>query len=40
MAIVGIDHGVSDSAAAVLRGVRDVIIPGAEGIDICGRRHS
>jgi molecular chaperone DnaK len=40
MAIIGIDLGTSNPAAAVLHGGRDVIIPGADGIDICGRRHS
>ncbi|AEJ01356.1 Heat shock protein 70 [Nitrosomonas sp. Is79A3] len=34
MAIIGIDLGTSNSAAAVLRGGRPVIIPSAEGISI------
>lgn len=37
MAIIGIDLGTSNSAAAVLRGGRPVIIPGAEGISIGGK---
>jgi molecular chaperone DnaK (HSP70) len=35
MAIIGIDLGRSNSAAAVLRGGRPVIIPSAEGISSC-----
>jgi len=37
MAIVGIDLGTSNSAAAVLRGGRPVIIPSAEGISLGGK---
>lgn len=37
MAIIGIDLGTSNSAAAVLRGGRPVIIPRAEGISIGGK---
>ncbi len=37
MAIVGIDLGTSNSAAAVLRGGRPVIIPSAEGISVGGK---
>lgn len=37
MAIIGIDLGTSNSAAAVLRGGRPVIIPGTEGISIGGK---
>ncbi len=37
MAIIGIDLGTSNSAAAVLRGGRPVIIPSAEGISIGGK---
>lgn len=37
MAIIGIDLGVSNSAAAVLRGGRAVIIPSAEGISLGGK---
>ncbi|NNG13663.1 MAG: Hsp70 family protein, partial [Gammaproteobacteria bacterium] len=36
MAIIGIDLGTSNSAAAVLRGGRPVIIPSAEGISLGG----
>jgi len=37
MATVGIDLGTSNSAAAVLRGGRPVIIPSAEGISLGGK---
>ncbi|HQT26684.1 MAG TPA: Hsp70 family protein [Burkholderiales bacterium] len=37
MAIIGIDLGTSNSAAAVLRGVRPVIIPSAEWISLGGK---
>lgn len=37
MAIVGIDLGTSNSAAAVLRGGRPIIIPSAEGVSIGGK---
>jgi molecular chaperone DnaK len=37
MAIIGIDLGTSNSAAAVLRGGRPIIIPSAEGISIGGK---
>ena len=37
MAVIGIDLGTSNSAAAVLRGGRPVIIPGAEGISLGGK---
>jgi molecular chaperone DnaK len=37
MAIIGIDLGTSNSAAAVLRGGRPVIIPSAEGISVGGK---
>lgn len=37
MAIIGIDLGTSDSAAAVLRGGRPVTIPSAEGISLGGK---
>ena len=37
MAIIGIDLGTSNSAAAVLRGGRPVIIPSAEGISLGGK---
>ena len=37
MAIIGVDLGTSNSAAAVLRGGRPVIIPSAEGISIGGK---
>jgi molecular chaperone DnaK len=37
MAIIGIDLGTSNSAAAVLRGGRPVIIPSAEGMSIGGK---
>jgi molecular chaperone DnaK len=41
MAIIGIDLGTSNSAAAVLRGGRPVIIPSAEGIlNLTGGRDS
>jgi molecular chaperone DnaK (HSP70) len=35
--IIGIDLGTSNSAAAVLRGGRPVLIPSAEGISIGGK---
>jgi len=37
MAIIGIDLGTSNSAAAVLRGGRPVIIPSSEGISMGGK---
>ena len=37
MAIIGVDLGTSNSAAAVLRGGRPVIIPSAEGISLGGK---
>ena len=37
MAIIGIDLGTSNSAAAVLRGGRPIIIPSAEGITLGGK---
>jgi molecular chaperone DnaK len=37
MNIIGIDLGTSNSAAAVLRGGRPVIIPSAEGISVGGK---
>lgn len=37
MAIIGIDLGTSNSAAAVLRGGRPVVIPSAEGVSIGGK---
>ncbi len=37
MAIIGIDLGTSNSAAAVLRGGRPMIIPGAEGVTLGGK---
>ncbi|HEX5392271.1 MAG TPA: molecular chaperone DnaK [Rhodocyclaceae bacterium] len=37
MAIIGIDLGTSNSAAAVMRGGRPVIIPSAEGISVGGK---
>jgi molecular chaperone DnaK len=37
MPIIGIDLGTSNSAAAVLRGGRPVIIPSAEGITLGGK---
>jgi molecular chaperone DnaK len=37
MAIIGIDLGTSNSAAAVLRGGRPVIIPSAEGVSLGGK---
>jgi molecular chaperone DnaK len=37
MAIIGIDLGTSNSAAAVRRGGRPVIIPSAEGISLGGK---
>lgn len=37
MAVIGIDLGTSNSAAAVLRGGRPVIIPSAEGISMGGK---
>jgi hypothetical protein len=40
VAIIGIDLGTSNSAAAVLRGGRPVIIPSAEGISLGGKAFS
>lgn len=37
MAIIGIDLGTSNSAAAVLRGGRPVIIPSSEGVSLARR---
>src|SRR5574340_492019 len=37
MAIIGIDLGTSNSASAVLRGGRPVIIPSAEGVSLGGK---
>jgi len=37
MAIIGVDLGTSNSAAAVLRGGRPVIIPSAEGVSLGGK---
>lgn len=37
MAIIGIDLGTSNSAAAVLRGGKPVIIPSTEGISLSGK---
>ena len=37
MPIIGIDLGTSNSAAAVLRGGRPVIIPSAEGVTLGGK---
>lgn len=37
MAIIGIDLGTSNSAAAVLRGGRPVIIPSTEGVSLGGK---
>ena len=37
MAIIGIDLGTSNSAAAVLRGGRPMIIPSAEGVTLGGK---
>jgi molecular chaperone DnaK len=37
MAVIGIDLGTSNSAAAVLRGGRPIIIPSAEGISLGGK---
>jgi molecular chaperone DnaK len=37
MAVIGIDLGTSNSAAAVLRGGRPVIIPSAEGVSLGGK---
>jgi molecular chaperone DnaK len=37
MAIIGIDLGTSNSAAAVLRGGRPVLIPSAEGLSLAGK---
>jgi len=37
MAIIGIDLGTSNSAAAVLRGGRPVLIPSAEGVTLGGK---
>jgi len=39
MNIIGIDLGASNSAAAVLRGGRPVIIHSAEGISIVGKQQ-
>jgi molecular chaperone DnaK len=37
MAVIGIDLGTSNSAAAVLRGGRPVLIPSAEGVTLGGK---
>jgi len=37
MAIIGIDLGTSNSAAAVLRGGRPITIPSTEGISLGGK---
>ena len=37
MAIIGIDLGTSNSAAAVLRAGRPVMIPSAEGVSLGGK---
>jgi molecular chaperone DnaK len=37
MAVIGIDLGTSNSAAAVLRGGRPVILPSAEGVSLGGK---
>ncbi|HEX9722927.1 MAG TPA: Hsp70 family protein, partial [Vicinamibacteria bacterium] len=37
MATIGIDLGTSNSAAAVLRGGRPVIIPSTEGVSLGGK---
>ncbi len=37
MSVIGIDLGTSNSAAAVLRGGRPVIIPSAEGVSLGGK---
>ena len=37
MAIIGIDLGTSNSAAAVLRGGHPVLIPSAEGVSLGGK---
>ena len=37
MAVIGIDLGTSNSAAAVLRGGRPVLIPSAEGVSLGGK---
>ncbi len=37
MAIIGIDLGTSNSAAAILRGGRPVMIPSAEGVSLGGK---
>lgn len=37
MAIIGIELGTSNSAAAVLRGGRSVIVPGPERISLVGK---
>ncbi|MGB5965150.1 MAG: molecular chaperone DnaK [Sulfurimonadaceae bacterium] len=37
MAIIGIDLGTSNSAAAVLRGGKPVIIPSSEGVSLSGK---
>lgn len=36
-AVIGIDLGTSNSAAAVLRGGRPVMIPSAEGVSLGGK---
>jgi len=38
MAIIGIDLGTSNSAAAVLLGGRPVIIPSSEGVTLGAKR--
>ena len=37
MAIIGIDLGTSNSAAAIMRGGRPVLIPSAEGVSLSGK---
>jgi molecular chaperone DnaK len=37
MSIIGIDLGTSNSAAAILRGRRPVLIPSAEGVSLGGK---
>lgn len=37
MAIIGIDLGTSNSAAAILRGGRPIIIPSTEGVSLGGK---
>ncbi len=39
MPIIGIDLGTSNSAAAILRGGRPVMIPSAEGITLGGKAY-